>query len=263
MRPQGLDSAVGVTVFRDHGCNFMLSVMHGPTTQAQAQSAAQLLGALAPHLRQAFTYYRRVGATANASAIVGAASDALGIGIVAVGVDRRVRWANSVAHGLLDLGDPIGVDSHGRITASRPDIREALDQAMRVALRGEAVGKWTLEVPAGDNGRLRTRLTLVAPALTPCEEYFAGPCAILLVEGRLADNVTAAESLHRAFALTPAEARLACAIAAGATLADAAAEQGVTRETARTQLKRIFVKMDVHRQAELVAKVHRLISGSP
>jgi DNA-binding CsgD family transcriptional regulator len=262
LRPQGLDSAVGVTVFRDHGCNFMLSILHGSPDEAKAQSAAMLLGTLAPHLRQAFTYYRRAGAVTNASAIVGAASDALGVGIVTVGIDRRVRWANPGVHGLLDSGDPIGVDSRGRVTASRPDVREALDQAFGAGLRGETAGKRTLDVPARGDTRLHTRLTIVVPTLSPCEEYFAGPCVILLIEGSVARGVLTAERLRCTFSLTPAEARLACAIAAGATLADAAAGQGITRETARTQLKRIFVKMDVHRQAELVAKVHRLHSGS-
>jgi DNA-binding CsgD family transcriptional regulator len=262
LRPQGLDSAVGVTVFRDHGCNFMLSILHGPAKEAQAQSAAMLLGTLAPHLRQAFAYYRRAGAVTNASAIVGAASDALGVGIITIGIDRRVRWANTGAYGLLDSGDPIGVDLRGRVIASRSDIREALDRAFGAALRGETAGKRTLDVPARGNARIRTRLTIVVPALSPSEEYFAGPCVMLLIEGSAARSVPTAESLRRTFSLTPAEARLACAIAAGATLADAAAGQGITRETARTQLKRIFVKMDVHRQAELVAKVHRLHSAS-
>jgi DNA-binding CsgD family transcriptional regulator len=45
-------------------------------------------------------------------------------------------------------------------------------------------------------------------------------------------------------------------------LADAAAAQGITKETARTVLKRIFAKMDVRRQAELVAKLHSLKSPS-
>jgi hypothetical protein len=65
LRPLGVDSAVGVTVFRDHGCNFMLSIMCGPAEDGEMQSAASLLGVLAPHLRQAFTYYRRAGGVAS------------------------------------------------------------------------------------------------------------------------------------------------------------------------------------------------------
>mgnify|MGYP000883413890 FL=1 len=58
LRPQGLCSGVGVTIFRDKGCNFMLSVLSGPAEDDEASAAADLLTRLAPHLRQAFTYYR-------------------------------------------------------------------------------------------------------------------------------------------------------------------------------------------------------------
>src|SRR5258706_2905812 len=49
MRPQGLCSGVGVTIFRDQGCNFMLSLLSGPAEDAEAAAAAALLGRLAPH----------------------------------------------------------------------------------------------------------------------------------------------------------------------------------------------------------------------
>jgi DNA-binding CsgD family transcriptional regulator len=55
------------------------------------------------------------------------------------------------------------------------------------------------------------------------------------------------------FRLTPAEARIALGIAEGATLAAIAEARGVSVSTARTQLKSVFAKTNVHRQAELVA----------
>jgi DNA-binding CsgD family transcriptional regulator len=80
---------------------------------------------------------------------------------------------------------------------------------------------------------------------------------VLIVETARPCVLSAEETLRSAFALTRSEARFACAIADGASIAEVAAKHGITRETARTHLKRIFAKMDVGRQAELVAKVHR------
>jgi DNA-binding CsgD family transcriptional regulator len=62
-----------------------------------------------------------------------------------------------------------------------------------------------------------------------------------------------AATLAKTFLLTPSEAKLACIIARGAPPAIAARELKISRETARNQLKSVFVKTDTHRQSELVA----------
>ena len=59
--------------------------------------------------------------------------------------------------------------------------------------------------------------------------------------------------LRLRFRLTTAEARIALGIAEGATLAAIAEKRHVSVATARTQLKTVFAKTKVHRQAELVA----------
>jgi DNA-binding CsgD family transcriptional regulator len=257
LRPLGLETAVGVTVFRDNGCNFMLSVVCAPAADEALSGAAALLGQLAPHLRQAFTYYRRAGRVASGHVAMEAAADALGIGIVSVGPDRRVRWANAAGRGLLARGDPIGINAWGAVKAAPGAVRELIDQGLAAAVRGEEAGKTTVAVRSAD-GLLTARLTCVVPALAPAERLFAGPSVVLLIETAASSPHSAEEALRTTFALTPSEARFACALAEGASLAEAAARQGITRETARTHLKRIFAKMDVGHQTAMVAKVHRL-----
>jgi DNA-binding CsgD family transcriptional regulator len=256
LRPLGVETGVGVTVFRDQTCNFMLSIVCAAGDDSRIDSAAALLGTLAPHLRQAFTYYRRAGSVASGRLAIDAAADALGVAIVSIGLDRRVRWANAEAYGLLSRGDPINTDVSGRIGAKRGEVREALDAALAEAARGESAGKRTLNLRDRE-GIPSARLTLVVPSLTSLDRYFAGPCVVLLVETVAPAALPPEEALRVAFALTPSEARIVCALADGARLADIADAQGITVATARNHLKRIFAKMDVNRQAELVAKVHR------
>lgn len=55
------------------------------------------------------------------------------------------------------------------------------------------------------------------------------------------------------FDLSPAEARLATSLAAGASLQAAATVSKVTAKTARTYLERIFAKTGTHRQSELIS----------
>jgi DNA-binding CsgD family transcriptional regulator len=67
-----------------------------------------------------------------------------------------------------------------------------------------------------------------------------------------------ATQLCAAFGLTVAEAKLAAKLASGSGIDGAAASLGVSRETARTQLKAVFAKTNTCRQAELAALVARL-----
>jgi DNA-binding CsgD family transcriptional regulator len=66
------------------------------------------------------------------------------------------------------------------------------------------------------------------------------------------------DMLGKVFELTPAQANLAGKLATGSSMETAAAELGVTVETARSHLKAIFNRTGTHRQGELVALLNRL-----
>ena len=63
------------------------------------------------------------------------------------------------------------------------------------------------------------------------------------------------DRVGRFYGLTAAEARLTTFLARGRRLDEAAEDLGITYETARTHLKRIFNKTGAGRQTELVRLV--------
>ena len=65
------------------------------------------------------------------------------------------------------------------------------------------------------------------------------------------------DDVRVAFGLTAAEFRLARKLASGFTLEDASAHLGISKNTARTQLRGLFEKTGTHRQSDLVALLHR------
>jgi DNA-binding CsgD family transcriptional regulator len=67
-----------------------------------------------------------------------------------------------------------------------------------------------------------------------------------------------ASLLTIAYGLTAAEGKIAVGIASGRGIDDAASDLGITRETARTQLKAVFAKTNTSRQAELTNLLVRL-----
>jgi DNA-binding CsgD family transcriptional regulator len=84
------------------------------------------------------------------------------------------------------------------------------------------------------------------------------PMAMVLVSAPEEKRVSASE-LSELYGLSPAECRLAMAVAYGKRLNDLAGEFGVQITTLRTQLSSILKKWEVERQSDLV----RLISNIP
>ena len=68
-------------------------------------------------------------------------------------------------------------------------------------------------------------------------------------------------ALHQLFGLTPAEIRLCIALVKGRSVEEYALEAGITSNTARTHVKRIYSKTGVRRQSELVRSLLKSSAG--
>lgn len=84
-------------------------------------------------------------------------------------------------------------------------------------------------------------------------DVFARAVAVAILRSPGVHSVASEQALVQAFGLTPGECRLARLVGSGISLRNASDELEITLETARTVLKRIFMKVGVSRQAELVA----------
>jgi DNA-binding CsgD family transcriptional regulator len=69
---------------------------------------------------------------------------------------------------------------------------------------------------------------------------------------------SAPEVLRKVLGLTEAEARLANELASGNSIEQTAGRFGISKETARTQLKAVFRKTDCRSQADLVGLIGRV-----
>jgi DNA-binding CsgD family transcriptional regulator len=81
--------------------------------------------------------------------------------------------------------------------------------------------------------------------------FEVGSC-LLAASAVVPSSVPSADLIQGLFDLTPAEARVACGIAAGKTVDALAATFAVSAGTIRVQLRSVFEKTATARQAELV-----------
>jgi DNA-binding CsgD family transcriptional regulator len=181
------------------------------------------------------------------------------IGTAALLIDMfgRCRHANPAAESLFD-GD-FGV-SQGRLRASDPKSNEKL-HAFVSADGSDRSSDRAMVARAPVVVARRHRLPLILEALpldSGIAHAFGGAAMLVTITDMESRPAPSEQLLTASFGLTPAEARLASALASGATMDEAADALSVTRETARTRLKVIFAKTGTGRQAKLVALLSRL-----
>lgn len=139
----------------------------------------------------------------------------------------------------------------GRLVAEDPEAARQLEALARPS------GRAPISVVAVARRDAEPVVIHVVPLVGPSRGLFAGGRTLLLCRVPGATPVPAPAILQAAYRLTPAEARLAQALAGGEVLAEATARFSITSATARSQLKAIFAKTGATRQADLV----RLVAG--
>ena len=230
-----------------------LCLQRTPRQQPFSRSEARLLATLSDRLSEVATLASAIGRVALANAVNALES----IGKPAVAVDRfgLVLGANRLAESL--FGNDVRVKDR-RLVVSDAHAAASL-QRLAGRLLAAPETEPLLEPPIVVRARnSRTILIDVLPVHPAARNPFLGARALLtfsdLSRGRTFDS----RRIAVVFGLTPAEARLAAALAEGRSLESIAEANGVSLTTARNQLKSVFSKTDTHRQSELVAFLAKL-----
>jgi DNA-binding CsgD family transcriptional regulator len=108
---------------------------------------------------------------------------------------------------------------------------------------------------SGKASVLIRRLSVSSAARGP----FLGARALLVLSDFASRPQPRSVELARIFKLTPAESRLASSLASGDRLEFSCEQLGISKETARSQLKSIFAKTGTKRQAELVLLLSKIL----
>jgi DNA-binding CsgD family transcriptional regulator len=230
-----------------------------PMARAAAQGhftreEAPRLAALGPHFARMIRLSERFAMGQAAAGV--AMLDCLACAAVLLDWRGAVLRVNRRADAL--LGDGLAV-CRGVLTASdhrsNRDLQRLVDW-LRAAPSGRAAAPpGRVLVRRAEKGPLIVEALPVAGLAADAFGRARAVLAITDVERRppVPENL-----LRTAFALTPAEARLASRLAGGASLEEAADALGIAKNTARIQLRAVFAKTGTSRQGGLVALLARL-----
>ena len=246
LRPRGFGRGAATAIAMPSGELVAIDVERAYERGPASRETLDRLDLLRPHLARAALLsarlrLERARSAADALGLVGlpaavlgrsgralAANDLLGAIIPQVVNDKRDRLAlaDAVADGML---------------------AEALAQLQADTHRG------VRSIPIRARGQLPPMIVHLLPVRRTANDVFSGAAGILVVTPVQPHNVPSAEVLQGLFDLTPAEARVARAIAERQTVETIADAFGLSRATVRTQLNAVFVKTGMGRQVDLAA----------
>jgi len=227
------------------------SARHGCFTDAERELAKRLL----PHLRNAYALHGRFRGLQRRERAYRSALDRLEQPVILVSGQGAVLFANEYAR-QVEANDCCLQRRQGKPTAVHSPDDALLQATLARVVSGDTEGG-SLTLPLHDRAGRVSALVTICPTPPPVFADLSHGDVAAAIFVRSLQPKRVPEDVQAAFGLTPAEFRLARKLAGGFTLEEASARLGISKNTARTQLRGLFEKTGTRRQSELVALLHR------
>ena len=225
----------------------LLQALTDYVAQTSSGQVAELVNTLGPHFVRAHQLIQDVSQAETDVDTLDEVINQLPLGVAVVDEQGKVLHMNRVLLSMLRGNAYLRLDVDHLV--SEP--ATALPQALGNVFKQGSVGA---PVRLGELGDVQSILmwgTRLVNAHVRRQENLA-----MVVVASQQQRALTEEGLRSLFDLTPAEARLVQYLCMGRTLEEASLAQGVSTHTSKTQLKHVFSKMGVKRQAELVQTVY-------
>lgn len=261
LKPVGeVDASTGMKLVEHGGRLGAFTLSHAAREVDRIRAGgARILEALAPRMRRSLDIARTCAAASwpkDAFSLV----DAMVEPTLLVTRQGCLVQANAAAIDLIAAGDVARLGAGDRVQFIDATLSRMFAAGLQVAcstggsherdpVSGVPVttrsGRFALTVLGlrPDMMRIQGMTTLLA----------AGDLALVVIQRHRSGAADVGRLLRDRYGLSPSEARLALAMDGSRSLPVVAQGLGITHETARSHLKRIFAKLGVSRQSELIA----------
>ena len=206
----------------------------GPFTRSETEIMERVM----PHLARAVRLHVDRSERRELSELVDAQLVRRGCASVIVDGGLRVAWMSARTESFLEENTSVRLERRRLAladSAGNRQLRRAVD----------------LAIGAGETTRLRSEALHIE--VQPMRGF---RCAVFITSGRRRSSPSM--WLRESYGLTAAEATVSICLANGMTPDEIAESRSVSKGTVRSQLKQVFAKVGVRRQAELVSLVNRL-----
>lgn len=251
-----------VAVSPDPHVGIVLCVLRNAKARlAFSDAELDILARLGLHVKKSLRLNVRLFDSEMEKDSLAKAMSSIGIGVFILDSLRRVVFINPVGQSL--LGDGLAITNGRLVIAAGPargPLEVAIDQ-MCGAIPQEIEQDRKLVVmhqPKTDRP-LIIQVLPIAPSSHLAAYFLTHARAIVLAIGINANSPHDPALVRDVWGLTLGEARLAALVGSGLSPRETSERLGITEETARTVLKRVFSKTGVSRQSELVSLLSRIV----
>lgn len=242
--PRGTDQVLAIGLRSEIG-TLLVKLSRNSSGVPFTHDSAERLSSMAHHLRQAVIIDRSLRRRAETDSFAATIVNRLRAAVVRLDERMNVLFANQAAYRLAADSDVIAIVD-GRLRFVGSGSTETLGAVLRKAAASERDGCETAILTSGQGRRIRVWGWAAKPGRI-------GGVEIGLV--MLPDDYDAEVldvMLRENYGLTQSEVRTAVSLLSNTGLAAVAADTGVSVETVRFHMKRIFSKTGTCRQSELV-----------
>jgi DNA-binding CsgD family transcriptional regulator/PAS domain-containing protein len=251
LRPQDLphNAMIALAAKDDFRAAFNLcrSARQGPFGGAERRFLRQLV----PHLRRSMQLGLRIEGYRALQHAEYHVLDRLSVGVILLDRHARIVYVNASARALDVHEGPLRLRG-ATVAAHSPMHSQRLGELIRMALRGAPAA--SMSVPRPSDGQLLTILvsSVRGRDVARFADLSMPDAAVLLF---IIDPANRA-GIHLpwiidAYGLTAAEAKVALAASSGLTIPEVALQLGLSPNTIKTHLRKVFAKTGSSRQAEL------------
>ena len=233
---------------------------------AKAKSAftdgeLNLLRRIGPHIEKSLRLSIRLLDAELTNVSLGDALARVGVGVFTLDSLGRIVFSNPT--GDLLIGAEIRVDD-GRLRVGFGDTKREFDDQLSGVLEADRIDRRDAPKPillerAQTHSRLVVYLIPIAENTAKTDHFLTRARAIVLTIESKANEPPDPAIVRDILGLTLGEARIAAIVGSGIQPREAAKRLGISEETARNVLKRVFAKVGVSRQSELVALLIKLV----
>lgn len=246
LRPRGFGWCAGTTVHSPTNDTIVFSIERLLRKGPVEADAVRALDTLRPHLARAALLSARAGIERARTTVI--ALETVGLPAAVLNRAGRVVAANAL---LADLAPAIRIGARDQVHFETATTQARFAEALAASVGAKAnLAACSLPLPA--TAESKPAIVHVLPLRGAGRDVFSGASVLVYVTALASRAALPATILEALFDLTPAEARVASLIAGGLTVGEAAARLSVKDDTIRVQLKSIYAKTGLRRQADLV-----------
>jgi len=253
MIPRGL-IAGAASVFQGSDQDALYLAIEGFQTHHEAEQSVARLDVLRPHIGRALSLSAKFRQRRDHALVTGL--QLIGVGAAVIGRDSKLRAMNEAFE--QRLGRLMIERSHKLVFTDR-----FLQDCLVLALVHDATQKDVSSVAVRSPLLVAPIVVHIIPLRNTARDIAESDGVAMIIANGANEALPNAHILRLLFDLTPAEARVARLVADGMRIQQISNTLGTSAMTVRTQLKAVFAKTGVGRQADLVSLLATIRTPPP